>query len=327
MERPRVNGQPPGFDVRPGAARLCLVVGAVTALLAGCSDDPCDGLGTTAPDCAGPIRPDSVFTTLVFDTNRDGNFEIYSMRSDGLNQTRLTNNAGRDHHPRWSPDGTLIAFASVRAGAPAEIWVMNADGTGQRQVTSLGRATASPDWSPDGTRIAFQAVRADGGLDIHVVNADGTGLSQLTTGDSYAMPRWSPDGQRVAVVRCAVPSENCLGALGMISNDGVVTMLPLAEVAAWPEWSPDGLLLAAASWRDIGDGQGMRQRLTLMTADGTAPVSFTITAGDEWSPAWSRTTGRIFFVRGGEVFSMRPDGRDARRAGAGPGFIYTVGAQ
>jgi Tol biopolymer transport system component len=302
-----------------------VVVAVLTAQISGCGNDVCSA---TAPECAGPITTDTVLTTLAFATNRDGNVVVYSMRSDGLNPARLTNNPGRDHGPRWSPDGTLIAWSSVRAGAPSEIWVMNADGTGQRQVTSLGRSAVYPDWSADGTRIVFQAGRADGGFDIHVINADGTNLRQLTTGDSYVMPRWSPDGQRIAVVRCGLPSSECFGTVGMISTDGgTVTVLPLTELSAWPEWSPDGLRLAVASWRDIDDWQGRRQRLTVMNADGSGPVTRTTTEGDEWSPAWSRVTGRIFFVRGGQVFSMRPDGSDVRRASAGSGYAFTVGAR
>ena len=47
---------------------------------------------------------------IVFMSTRDGNEEIYTMNSDGTNQTRITNNPARDTHPVWSPDGDYIAF-------------------------------------------------------------------------------------------------------------------------------------------------------------------------------------------------------------------------
>ena len=61
--------------------------------------------------------------------------EIYVMDADGSNQTRLTNNRGRDLDPVFSPDGKKIAFTSDRDGN-SEIYVMNADGTGQTNLTN-----------------------------------------------------------------------------------------------------------------------------------------------------------------------------------------------
>ena len=51
---------------------------------------------------------------ILFDTNRDGNSEIYVMDADGSNPTNLTNNAAAaEFHATWSADGTKIAFVST----------------------------------------------------------------------------------------------------------------------------------------------------------------------------------------------------------------------
>src|SRR4249919_2472787 len=65
---------------------------------------------------------------IVFVSDRDGNAEIYSCNADGSNISRLTNNAGIDDQPAWSPDRSHIAFVSDRTGH-SEIYIMNADGS------------------------------------------------------------------------------------------------------------------------------------------------------------------------------------------------------
>lgn len=78
-------------------------------------------------------------------------YEIYVMNNDGTNIRQLTSNNFFDHYPRWSADGTRIAFESDRAAAEHwEVYVMNADGTDVQRVTnSPGRYTAiCPAWRP-----------------------------------------------------------------------------------------------------------------------------------------------------------------------------------
>src|SRR5215208_3831615 len=76
---------------------------------------------------------------IVFASDRDGvvldpldplfgkTYDIYTMNADGSGVTRLTNDPARDIQPAWSPDGTKIAFVSIRDGN-TEVYVMNADG-------------------------------------------------------------------------------------------------------------------------------------------------------------------------------------------------------
>ncbi|MCA1636014.1 MAG: S9 family peptidase [Acidobacteria bacterium] len=70
-----------------------------------------------------------------------------------------------DSDPRWSPDGTRLAFVSDRTGHAfdesrnTDVWVMNADGTGGlTKVSDHEEADSSPRWSPDGKTIAFVGV-------------------------------------------------------------------------------------------------------------------------------------------------------------------------
>ena len=109
------------------------------------------------------------------------NYEIYSVRVDGTNLSRLTNNAILDGHPGWSPDDTRLAYASFRDGGAASIVIMADDGTEIADLTPAGVDDNDPDYLPDG-RLVFKTDRfsAMPQVRIAVMNGDGTGVSQLT---------------------------------------------------------------------------------------------------------------------------------------------------
>ena len=96
------------------------VVAAVVFLAAGCGG----GSGSSGPG------------TIAFTTTRDGNAEVYTVRSDGSGLENVTSDVANDGQPAWSPDGTKLAFVSTR-DTNGEIYVMNADGTGLKRLTRL----------------------------------------------------------------------------------------------------------------------------------------------------------------------------------------------
>ncbi len=90
------------------------------------------------------------------------------MDADGSDVRRLPNHSETDEYlPRWSPDGTRIAFASYRDDY-LDIYVMDVDGSNLQRLTKHSSRDDSPVWSPDGTRIAFRSDR-DGNWNIYVI--------------------------------------------------------------------------------------------------------------------------------------------------------------
>ena len=96
---------------------------------------------------------------IAFTSERDAvpetpfQVEIYTMRADGGNQTRLTFDDLSDFLPAWSPDGRKIAFTSFRdvteeTESNAEIYTMRADGRDQVRRTNNTVFDAAPDWQP-----------------------------------------------------------------------------------------------------------------------------------------------------------------------------------
>src|ERR1043166_8831401 len=91
---------------------------------------------------------------ILFQSNRDGNWEVYVMRTDGSEQTNLSHNLADDIQPSASPDGSRIVFVSNRTGN-YEIFLMDTDGSHNQRLTNNAFEDVYPAWSPDGRKIAF----------------------------------------------------------------------------------------------------------------------------------------------------------------------------
>ena len=87
---------------------------------------------------------------FVSGTNDVGGPQLYTSTANGSNWIKLTSNTkGGERFPKWSPDGTKVAFYSDMTGN-TQIYVINADGSNQVQLTSNKSNDSFPAWSPDG---------------------------------------------------------------------------------------------------------------------------------------------------------------------------------
>ena len=263
----------------------------------------------------GPLFLDNSDSRIVFSSDRDGDFDIYSTLPDGSDLKRLSNNSGYDDMPAWSPDGKRIAFVSDRHGGP-EIYVMNADGSRVRRLTEdNGPDNALPAWSPDGSRIAWSSER-DGNREIHVMDADGSNRINLTNHPGYdSSPAWSPDGQRI-VFNSRRDGNLEIYVMG-VDGSNQTRLTHNATSDEFPAWSPEGSRIAFSSSRTG------RRAVYVMDADGTNPVQLTGDAFNDYWPAWSPDGARIAFTsdRYGdpEIMAMHADGSHQFNLSHGPG--------
>ncbi len=98
--------------------------------------------------------------TLIFTGSRNGDFDIYSVPSDGGPEVRLTETKGLDDGAEYSPDGQYIYFNSVRSGT-MQIYRMKADGSEQEALTNGDFHDWFPHVSPDGKWIVFLSFLKD----------------------------------------------------------------------------------------------------------------------------------------------------------------------
>jgi dipeptidyl aminopeptidase/acylaminoacyl peptidase len=248
---------------------------------------------------------------IAFQSNRDGNADIYAMNPNGGCVTRLTEQPRFDGLPAWSPNGRRIAFQSNRDGSQ-EIYVMRADGSEQRRLTNNDTLDGGPAWSPNGRWIAFRSNR-DGNPEIYVMRANGSEQRRLTRDSTIAWaPAWSPDGQRIAFAGTREDHDN--PQIYVMNSDGSdmtrLTFHPTSIDAA-PAWSPDGQRIAFDS-----DREGSFD-IWAMNADGSSLTRLTdhprVDGGPAWSPDGQKIAFRSLRARYNEIWAMNTDGSEQVR--------------
>jgi len=143
--------------------------------------------------------PDS--KRLVFLSDRDGVFNVYSLDVASLAVKRLSSGLHEESTPKFSPDGKWVSF--LRSGPQGGLYVVPADGSAPpRRVTEsrgnnlFGVGIKSYSWSPDSKWLAFARRDATGTSDIWVTPLDGGEPTNIThyPGDNDS-PEWSSDGK------------------------------------------------------------------------------------------------------------------------------------
>ena len=150
-------------------------------------------LDTSTTSATSPTAFHHSIRLAFVDAGENWNIWRYPVERGHLGPAKLIlSSSGRNHDPRYSPDGKQIAFISDRSGT-LEVWTASADGSAATQVTDLGGTWVnSLTWSPDASRIAFDA-RLSGNAAIYDIPAKGGKLQLIDAqkGVEERMPSWT----------------------------------------------------------------------------------------------------------------------------------------
>jgi Tol biopolymer transport system component len=233
---------------------------------------------------------------VAFHSNRDGNFEIYTMNGDGSGQLRLTQHPANDVSPAWPPDGSRIAFASDRDGT-WDIYTMKPDGSDLRQLTKGQGANTAPSWSHNGMSIVFISTRDAVNGEVYRMTADGQATDRLTA-DSLVKdtPVLTRDGGAV-LVTLNIKGRFAIASIALPSR--TVTMLTQpGHDSETPVLSADRDEVLFASNRD-----GSYEIYT-MTSAGAMQTRLTTNDVDDRMPSYTGTPGEILVAKKGGIYRI-----------------------
>ncbi|MEP5611937.1 MAG: hypothetical protein ABJP45_06790 [Cyclobacteriaceae bacterium] len=244
------------------------------------SNDSDDRYATYSPDGS----------QILFESIRNGNWDIYVMEADGSNPTPLTTNASEDRRPSWHPDGKKILFESNRNGEfelfeillpTGKIESLNAEIKGQEPYFAR--------YSPNGNFIALSLKKGEV-AEVCYMKTNGTDLVYLTNfGFRTFFPQWSSDAKSI-LFQSRFETNNEDDEIYMMQLDGS----EITRLTTWPthnfcpSLSNKGDRIAyATSMKDS------RPEIYVASADGSNPLRITNNAEGETLPTWSPTDSKL----------------------------------
>jgi len=247
------------------------------------------------------IRADGAWAVYVEEWNdreADATYSnLWLVSTDGHERKRLTEAARRDRMPRWSPDGTRVAWVSGRT-----IRVKAIGGAGESEVAEVQGEPVALSWSPDGKTLAFTMHPPEpetmprmltpkrSEVELLVVASGGDPRLVSRDADLTDEPSWMPDGRTIVMARSG-------RIVAIRVADGVEKTL--AEQPGRhrnPVVSPDGSKIAWLAADDRGRSYAVN-KIWVMNADGNRARTLSgVLDRDATNPQWSSDSRTVYFL-------------------------------
>ncbi|MDH5714512.1 MAG: S9 family peptidase [Candidatus Aminicenantes bacterium] len=278
------------------------------------------------------------------------NTDIWKIPSSGGEPIQMTTNAKRDYHPRWSPDGSMVAFLSNRDGM-TQIWLISSFAGEAYQLTDSKTGISTFAWSPCGKKIAYLAPQPPTKEEerrkkekedvimveknfkmnclwlVDVTTREG---KQLTRGDFHINSfDCTPKGGEIAFSAQPTPkvSDSFNSDLYLISLKESETrkLVERPGPDSSPRWSPDGKMIAFIS-QDGKTDWFVNSYICVVPAAGGTPVNISQSFDEQVNLFhWCPEGKNIFFLGPTTVafnlFSIPATGGKPQRITSGE-FVY-----
>ena len=176
--------------------------------------------------------------------------KIFVMDDDGTNVTQITDGEASEKRPRWSPDGTQIAFfrdTDPTSRIRDNTFIMNADGTNVRRLTFHDGNDRHLSFSPDGKKLAVSRTPSTGlsaNEGVHIIDIESGDTQHIAKMETYGID-WSPDGNLIIFTNYTIPlSQSNIWSMNVDGTNPRPFIPPFPEKYTAhrriPKWSPNG---------------------------------------------------------------------------------------
>lgn len=245
-----------------------------------------------------------VFSTRIAYVLKQGNtYELQVADADGQNPQVALRSREPIISPRWSPDGSRLAYVSFESGKPV-VYVHTLATSARVPVANYKGNNSAPAWSPDGSTLAIVLTR-DGLSQIYTISADGSNLRRVTRSPGIdTEPTFTPDGRSIIFTsdRSGGPQIYQVGIGG--GEPKRLTFNGSYNVS--PRISPDGSTLVYVARRD---GAFRIASLNLSSGNETLLTN----GNDDQSPSFAPNGMQVLYaaIQGGRnvLAVVSSDGR------------------
>jgi dipeptidyl aminopeptidase/acylaminoacyl peptidase len=227
--------------------------------------------------------------------------QIYLVNADGTGNMQLTFADKSSSNPKWSPDGSSIAFTSTRKDNKSNLYVLRLGGGEAEMLTDVKSGAQNFEWSPDGKHIAFimtdpktdEEEKNDKGRNdyrwvdentkharLYVIpvmkDANGKREARKLTAANFSVSAmdWSPDSSKIVFshVKSTIANDWPTADVSVIDVTGgrITTLANTGAAESSPTYSPDGRWIAI-SLSDNPPRWAQSNRIAIIPAGGGAP--------------------------------------------------------